>query len=320
MSTTLAAPSRLRALPWLVGAVAAAFLVKNAAIALVLGCALGLVFGNGSRSHTGAWARQFLQAAVVLLGFGLQLSVVLRVGSASILMTAVTISVTLLLGWWIGRLLHIDRILTLLLSGGTAICGGSAIAALAPALRASPAQTAVAMAVVFLLNGVGLLVFPPLGHLLGMSEPQFGLWSALAIHDTSSVIGATAAYGAVALSVGTVVKLTRALWILPLALLAARLERSKGAAKIPWFLAGFVAAALLRTVLPGMEGAWMGLAAAGKGLVVVVLFLIGCGLSRADLARTGGAPLLGAVVLWMLVSVLSLAGVLTGWIHVSVPG
>ena len=199
-------------------------------------------------------------------------------------------------------------------SFGSAICGGSAIAAMAPVIKADAEETGVALATVFTLNSIALILFPPLGHLLGMGQRQFGLWSALAIHDTSSVVGAAAAYGGLALAIGTTVKLTRALWIMPAALVAAWFTKSEGKVKFPLFILGFIVAATIKTMLPQFDQVWQPLNSIAKQSLVVTLFLIGTGLTREILARTGVKPLAQGVLLWILVSVTSAAAILVGWI------
>jgi uncharacterized membrane protein YadS len=217
-------------------------------------------------------------------------------------------------------LFRVGSELTTLISGGTAICGGSAIAAIAPAIGAGPVNTAIALAIVFLLNALGLLIFPPIGGLLGLDQESFGLWAAIAIHDTSSVVGAASIYGDRALAVATTVKLTRALWILPVSFACAKFAKGKSGATIPWFLGGFLLAAFVRTYLPGQIAIWDGFAGAGRFLMVATLFLIGAGLTRASLKQVGLRPLALAVVLWVLVSVGSLAAIQAGWLHVDIPG
>jgi uncharacterized integral membrane protein (TIGR00698 family) len=304
---------------WIVLAVIVAAVFRSPVIALLAGAAVALTAGNPRAESTGRAAKILLQAAVVLLGFGLEIGLVLRVGAGSIGVTLATILATLALGFALGRMFGVGREVTTLLGSGTAICGGSAIAAVAPAIGASPAATAVSLAVVFLLNAVGLVVFPPIGHWAGMDQDAFGVWSALAIHDTSSVVGAAAVYGERALQVATTVKLTRALWILPLALLCARFAGGRSGAKFPWFLLGFLAAAVLASTLPGLETAWSLLARAGRFLMVVTLFLIGAGLTRASLRALGLRPLLMAGVLWVLVSAGSYLALTAGLVRIAVP-
>lgn len=299
---------------WIAGAIVFAIATSSPAIALIAATVISLSFGNPVRAVTGKTAKYALQAAVVLLGFGLQPDVLFRVGASSILLTLGSIAVTLALGLWIGKMFRVEKNLSVLLSSGTAICGGSAIAAVSPAIGASHAHTAVALAVVFVLNAVALMIFPPIGHALGMSQEAFGLWAAIAIHDTSSVVGAAAVFGAQALAVGTTVKLTRALWIFPLSFLASRFTGTTSTARFPWFLVGFVLAAIARGYVPAPEQLYDVLSSTGRHVMVGTLFLIGAGLTRDDLRRIGAKPLAAAVLLWVLVSALSLAGIQTGWL------
>ena len=287
-------------------------IAPNPAICLIFGILISITFGNPLKQFTGKTAKTLLQISVVMLGFGLQFSVIMKVGLASVGITFSGIALTLIIGLFLGRIFCIDKKLMTLLTGGTAICGGSAIAALAPAISATQSQTAVAMAVVFLLNAVGLLIFPALGHLLNMNQESFGLWAAVAIHDTSSVVGAAAAYGTAALLIGTTVKLTRALWIFPLAFVAAKLNRTESKPKFQWFLVGFLAAGLIRSLMSGGEIFWNSLAQSGKHLMSGTLFLIGAGLTWSELNKIGIKSLIMSVILWVFVSAFSLAAVLTG--------
>ncbi len=286
----------------------------DAPMALVAGISFGIIFGNPWGSTTATWSRRLLQASVVGLGFGMNLPELLKTGKEAFVYTAISISFTMAAGWLLGRLYQTPRRTSALISFGTAICGGSAIAAMAPVIKAEHEETGVAMATVFTLNSIALLLFPPIGHLLGMGQRQFGLWSALAIHDTSSVVGAAAAYGALALAVGTTVKLTRALWIMPSALFAAWVTKSEGKAKFPLFILGFIAAAALKTLLPQLTMVWNPLNSVAKQSLVVTLFLIGSGLTREVLSRTGVKPLAQGVSLWVIVSVSSATAILLGWI------
>jgi uncharacterized integral membrane protein (TIGR00698 family) len=249
----------------------------------------------------------------------MNLAAVARVGAHGIGYTVVSIAACAALGWALSRALAVERKTGLLVTVGTAICGGSAIAAAAPVLGADDRETSVALATVFLLNAVALLVFPPLGHAAHLSQPAFGLWSALAIHDTSSVVGAGMQYGPVALSIGTTVKLVRALWIVPVTLLFGVLERRRAAAsptarsRPPWFILGFVLAAALATYVPVLAPAGKLLAAGGTRALVLTLFLIGLGVSRASLRAVGARPLLLGVALWLAMGVGTLAAVRLGW-------
>ena len=304
---------------WPFAALVVVIFAGSPAIALIVGAIISLIWGNPQAAFTGRLSRYLLQLAVILLGFGLQITVVLKVGAASIGITFFSIVVTMGLGYLLGRIFRVSRELSTLIGSGTAICGGSAIAAIAPAIGASSVNTAVSLAIVFLLNAVALLVFPFVGRFLGLGENAFGLWSAIAIHDTSSVVGAAAIYGAQALAIATTVKLTRALWILPLSLTCARFTGSRSGAKIPWFLGGFLLAALARSYFVGGEEWWDRLADGGRFLMVATLFLIGGGLTRESLAQIGVRPLVVAVILWLIVSALSLTAVVQGWISVEIP-
>lgn len=286
----------------------------SAPMALTAGLVFGLVIGNPWKNSTSTWSRRLLQASVVGLGFGINLPVILQTGKDAFLYTAISISFTMLAGWLLGRLFKTPQRTSTLISFGTAICGGSAIAAMAPVIKAEGEETGVALATIFTLNSIALFLFPPLGHLLGMGQQQFGLWSALAIHDTSSVVGAAAAYGGLALAIGTTVKLTRALWIMPSALLAAWFTKSEGKAKFPLFIIGFIAAAAINTALPQFEQLWHPLNSIARQSLVVTLFLIGSGLTREVLAKTGIKPLAQGVTLWIIVSVTSATAILLGWI------
>ncbi|ADD67812.1 Uncharacterized protein family UPF0324 [Denitrovibrio acetiphilus DSM 12809] len=304
---------------WVLVAIIISVFSKSPAVALCVGAAISMTLGNPVRKKTGNLAKKILQLAIVMLGFGLQINVVLKVGYASIWITMISISATMFVGYILGKLFSVERDLSILLSSGTAICGGSAIAAMSPAIGASEMHTAVAMAVVFLLNGLALIIFPHVGHMLNMSQNDFGLWSALAIHDTSSVVGAASIYGMQALAVGTTVKLTRALWILPLAFAGAKINNSENKAKFPWFLLFFLLAAMLRSYMPAYDDYFMQMAFIGKRMMVFTLFLIGAGLTVSELKKIGMKPLVMSVLLWVIVSVVSLTVILEGWAHFSMP-
>jgi uncharacterized membrane protein YadS len=294
--------------------VASALPVVTAPMALSAGIVFGLLIGNPWKVQSSRWSRWLLQGAVVGLGFGVPLREVLVTGRDAFVYTAVSIVLTMAVGLLLGRLCMTPFKTSVLISFGTAICGGSAIAAMSPVIRAEPEETGVALATVFTLNALALVLFPPLGHLLGMGERQFGLWAALAIHDTSSVVGAAAAFGGVALAIGTTVKLTRALWIIPAALGVGMVNRSGGKAPFPYFVLGFIAAAGIRSMLQQYAGFWHGAYAVARQSLVVTLFLIGSGLTREVLAKTGLRPLVQGVALWIVVSVVSAVAILGGWI------
>jgi uncharacterized integral membrane protein (TIGR00698 family) len=283
-------------------------------MALVAGITFGIIIGNPWSGVTSNWSRRLLQTSVVGLGFGMNLPELFKTGKEAFIYTAISISFTMVAGYLLGRFFKIPQRISTLISFGSAICGGSAIAAMAPVIKADAEETGVALATVFTLNSIALILFPPLGHLLGMGQRQFGLWSALAIHDTSSVVGAAAAYGGLALAIGTTVKLTRALWIMPAALVAAWFTKSEGKVKFPLFILGFIVAATIKTMLPQFDQVWQPLNSIAKQSLVVTLFLIGTGLTREILARTGVKPLAHGVLLWIFVSVTSAAAILVGWI------
>lgn len=298
---------------WFAAAAALSVITPNPAVGLALGLAIALTVGNPVQKETSAASKKLLQLSVILLGFGMRFDAVLKVGFASLWVTLISISATLAIGSALGKVFGIERRLAVLLSSGTAICGGSAIAAMAPAISASSVETGVAMAVIFLLNGIALFLFPLLGHLIGLTQEQFGFWAALAIHDTSSVVGAASIYGAAALAIGATVKLTRALWILPVSYLGARLAKSEAKAKFQWFLLGFLLAALVRSLAPQFGALWDAGALAGKHMMTGTLFLIGGGLGRAELKKIGAKPLVMAAALWFIISYLSLAAVKLGF-------
>jgi uncharacterized integral membrane protein (TIGR00698 family) len=284
------------------------------AVALALGLIFGLSLTHPWQAEARTATKYLLQASVVGLGFGMNLHEVLRVGRSGFVYTAASIAFALTAGFLAGRMLGVSKRASVLITVGTAICGGSAIAAVAPIIHADQEETAVSLGTVFILNAIALLIFPPLGWLLHLSQQQFGLWAALAIHDTSSVVGATARYGAVALVVGTTVKLTRALWIVPVSVGAAVMKRSDSKIQWPWFIAFFCLAAVANTYLPGSAGVWHALSVMGKLGLTATLYLIGTGISRATVRQVGVRPMLQGVILWVLVGVASLWLIHAGWI------
>ena len=280
----------------------------------------GLVYGFAAvhpfHVESKRLAKFLLQASVVALGFGMNLHQVLQAGRSGFLYTAVSITAVMLLGLTFGYLLHVGKKSAFLISAGTAICGGSAIAAVGPIAEASEEEMAVSLGAVFILNSVALFLFPVVGYALLLTQAQFGLWSALAIHDTSSVVGATAKYGATALAVGTTIKLARALWIVPLSLVTAATLKSKARIQWPWFILLFCLAALLNTLLPSFNPAFGVLNHLGKIGLTVTLFLIGTGLNKETLKRVGVRPLLQGLALWIIVGTGTLALILFHWIGV----
>jgi uncharacterized integral membrane protein (TIGR00698 family) len=280
--------------------------------------AMGLVFGLALPHPYGKEAKMFskflLQASVVGLGFGMNLQQVIRAGRSGFVYTMLGISFALLAGMGLGTLLGVQRVPAFLISTGTAICGGSAIAAIGPITQASDEEMAVALGTVFVLNSVALLIFPSIGAALKLTQSQFGLWAALAIHDTSSVVGAAAKYGAEALAIATTVKLARALWIVPLALGTAIVRGAKAKIQWPWFIGLFCLAAVCNTYLPGGAPAYALAVKVAKIGLTVTLFLIGSGISVATIKRVGHRPLLQGIILWLLVLVGSLWMIRLGWI------
>ena len=274
----------------------------------------GLCFIHPYQADSRNLSRFLLQASVVGLGFGMNLNEVLRVGRSGFLYTAASISFALIFGLLLGRLLRVNKTASILISTGTAICGGSAIAAVAPIIEASDEEMAISLGTIFILNSIALLIFPPLGWFLHLTQTQFGLWAALAIHDTSSVVGAAARYGPVALVVGTTVKLTRALWIVPVAIGAAAMKRSKSRIRWPWFILFFCFAAVANTYIPAFANFGHVLSNLGRLGLTATLYLIGTGISRATLRQVGVRPLLQGVILWILVGVTSLWLISAGWI------
>ena len=284
-------------------------------IALLGGLIYGLTLVHPFHIESKNLSKFLLQSSVVALGFGMNLHEVLHAGQSGFVYTALSITGAMLLGLGLGYLIHVQKKPSFLISAGTAICGGSAIAAVGPIAEANEEEMAVSLGTVFILNSVALFLFPVIGLALHMSQTQFGLWSALAIHDTSSVVGATAKYGAAALAVGTTIKLARALWIVPLSAVTAIFLKSKARIQWPWFILFFCFAALLNTLLPSYSGAFGALNHLGKIGLTVTLFLIGTGLNKKTLAKVGVRPLLQGLILWVIVGGTTLALILGNWIH-----
>ena len=277
------------------------------AVALFMGIAIALTIGAPYTKSNKKLSKYLLQAAVVGLGFGMNLHSSLAAGKEGMLFTIVSVVGVMIMGVLLGRLLKVNPKNAYLISSGTAICGGSAIAAVAPIIDADDNDTSLALATIFILNAVALFIFPPIGEALGLTQQQFGTWAAIAIHDTSSVVGAGAAYGEEALQVATTIKLTRALWIFPLALVSILIFRSKGKRiAIPWFIFLFILAMLANTYLAIPEQINSMVVRVARKALSVTLFLIGCGLSLGAIRKVGAKPLILGVALWVLISVLSL--------------
>lgn len=282
-------------------------------VALFAGLVFALVCGQAYPKFNKTVSKKLLQYSVVGLGFGMNLHASLASGREGMLFTIVSVVGTMLLGMFVGRkMLKVNRDTSYLISSGTAICGGSAIAAVGPVIKAKDSDMSVALATIFVLNAIALFIFPVLGHWLGLDQQEFGTWAAIAIHDTSSVVGAGAAYGEEALQVATTIKLTRALWIIPLALVTSFIFKGEGKrVSIPWFILWFIVAIVLNTYLFNNipEVGTFIARLARKGLVIT-MFFIGASLSTDVLKSVGIKPLLQGIILWILISVGSLAYIL----------
>ena len=272
----------------------------------------GILFVNifGKVLETDRFVKKLLQYSIVGLGFGINLNTAIEAGSQGFLFTVSTIALVMIFGLFLAKILKIDKTIAQLISAGTAICGGSAIAAVAPILKANSKQTSVALGIVFVLNAVALFIFPEIGHFFNLSQNQFGIWSAIAIHDTSSVVGAASKYGNEALQIATTVKLARALWIIPLAFLISIFTKSEGKIKIPYFIGFFVLAILAGTYLPFLQNFNSIISEISRDTLKVALFLIGAGLSLQNLKNIGIKPLLLGIILWIFISSISLYAVL----------
>lgn len=296
-------------------------------VALVGGIAFGFTVVHPYRNESSSLAKLLLQISVIFLGFGLNLNQVIHAGKSGFLYTAVSICSAVVLGLLLGKVFKVGGKASYLITLGTAICGGSAIAAIAPILDADEEEISISMGTVFLLNSVALLLFPAVGWWLHLSQSQFGLWAALAIHDTSSVVGAAEKYGTQALAIGTTVKLARALWIVPVSLLtaaymgkaarAAGKSETKAQVKVPWFIFLFIAASVLSTYVPHYISTYTDLNKLGKAGLTATLFLIGTSLSKKSLQAVGLRPFVQGVVLWIVVATASLAAIYMGLISIS---
>jgi uncharacterized integral membrane protein (TIGR00698 family) len=298
-----------------IGLILAASGLLSPPVALAIGIVYGFSFAHPFHVESRQLSKLLLQASVVGLGFGMDLHQVITVGCSGFVYTAGSITFAMVLGWGLGKILRVRQKTSFLISAGTAICGGSAIAAISPITNAAEGEIAVSLGTIFILNSIALLVFPVVGTMLHMSQSQFGLWSALAIHDTSSVVGATAKFGMVALAVGTTVKLARALWIVPLSIGTAVASKSSSRIQWPWFILFFCLAAVANTYIGFFRPEYATLKHLGILGLTVTLYLIGTGLSSKTIREVGLRPLLQGVFLWVVVGVGSLALILRGWIH-----
>lgn len=275
----------------------------SAPVALVLGFLITHFIGNPFEQTAKKSINILLQVSVVGLGFGMDSVSALKAGKDGFIFTVVSILSLLILGFLLTKIFKIEKITGFLISAGTAICGGSAIAALAPIVKANSNHTSIALAVVFTLNSIALLAFPAIGHLLNLSQYEFGLWCAIAIHDTSSVVGAASKYGAEALEVATTVKLARALWIIPLSFISVALFKNKESKiQIPWFIGFFLLAMHLNTYAPFVQKFSPIIVSVAKSFLTLTLFLIGTGLSIKVIRNVGLKPLLLALILWVFIS------------------
>ena len=276
-------------------------------VALLLGLVIAQFIGHPYLHLNHKMTHILLQVSVVGLGFGMNVASALKAGKEGIMFTIVSITGTLTIGFLIGKFFKIEKKTSYLISAGTAICGGSAIAAIAPVIKAEEKQISVALGTIFILNSIALFLFPVIGHALHLSQTQFGLWSAISIHDTSSVVGTASKYGTQALEIATTVKLARALWIIPVAFLSTLIFKNKGGKiKIPYFIGLFVLAMILNTYVPFIQQYSRYLITIAKAGLTLTLFLIGCGLNRKVLQSVGVKPLLQGVMLWLIISAAAL--------------
>jgi uncharacterized integral membrane protein (TIGR00698 family) len=281
-------------------------------LALLLGLIIAQFVGHPYLHINKKATTILLQVSVVGLGFGMNLQAAMKAGKQGLLFTVASILGTLVLGALLGRILKIDKKTSHLISSGTAICGGSAIAAVAPVIHAEEQQISVALGIVFILNSIALFIFPAIGHALNLNQTQFGLWSAIAIHDTSSVVGAASRYGAQALEVATTVKLTRALWIIPVALGTALFFKNPSKKiKVPYFIGWYIIAMCINTYIPATHTITPFIVTIAKTGLTVTLFLIGAGLSRKNIKAVGIKPFIQGVVLWIVISTTALWAVLS---------
>ena len=280
--------------------------VITPAIALFIGLVYAIIFKCPYPKFNKKTSKYLLQASVVGLGFGMNVNESLRSGAEGMMFTIISVIGVMTIGGLIGYWLHLNRKTSYLIASGTAICGGSAIAAVGPVLKANDQEMAVSLGVIFILNAIALFIFPPIGQFFDMTQEQFGTWAAIAIHDTSSVVGAGEAYGPQALQLATLIKLTRALWIIPLALFTMLIFRDKSSKiSIPWFIFLFIIAMVLNTYCNLPTGLTQALVCIAKKGLVLTLFLIGASLSITAIKSVGIKPLLLAILLWLIIGISS---------------
>lgn len=281
-------------------------------IALLMGLIIAQFIGHPYLHLNHKATHILLQVSVVGLGFGMNVTSALKAGKEGILFTIVSIIGTLVIGFFMGKFLKIEKKTSYLISTGTAICGGSAIAAISPVIKAEEKQISVALGTIFILNSAALFLFPFIGHQLNLSQSQFGMWCAIAIHDTSSVVGAASKYGSQALEIATTVKLARALWIIPVAFLSTFIFKNKNSKiKIPYFIGLFVLAMIANTYIPFVQQYNHYLTNIAKAGLTLTLFLIGCGLNRKTISSVGFKPLIQGVILWVIIATAALWAVTT---------
>jgi len=280
-------------------------------IALLLGFVIAQTIGHPFIQWNSKATNWLLKSSVIGLGFGMNLNHALEAGREGLIFTVCTIVLTLIVGWLLGKWLKIDKKISYLISSGTSICGGSAIAAVSPLIKADEKQMSVSLGTIFILNSIALLIFPIIGKWLHLSQADFGLWCAIAIHDTSSVVGAASKYGEEALQMATTIKLERALWIIPLSILTMIFSKNEGKKlKIPYFIGFFIVAMIISTNFPQFEKGYDVLVMIAKKGLTVTLFLIGAGLSMKNIRAVGFRPLLQGVGLWVFISVISITVIL----------
>jgi uncharacterized integral membrane protein (TIGR00698 family) len=281
-------------------------------IALLMGLIIAQFIGHPYLNLNHKATHILLQVSVVGLGFGMNVNSALKAGKDGFIFTVISIIGTIVIGYYLGKLLKIEEKISFLIATGTAICGGSAIAAISPVIKANEKQISVALGTIFILNSVALVVFPFIGTYFNLSESQFGLWCAIAIHDTSSVVGAAGKYGAQALEVATTVKLARALWIIPIALLSTIIFKNNDTKiKIPYFIGLFILAMIANTYIPFVQNYSHYITGFAKAMLTLTLFLIGCGLSRKVLTSVGYKPLIQGIVIWAIISLVTLWGIIS---------
>ncbi|MDL2222825.1 putative sulfate exporter family transporter [Bacteroidales bacterium OttesenSCG-928-M11] len=282
------------------------------AIALFFGIVFALLLKNPYPKLSKKISKYLLQVAVVGLGFGMNLHESLKAGGEGMLFTIISVTGVMIIGYFIGRWLKISSKLSYLISSGTAICGGSAIAAISPIVNSDESETSMSLAIIFTLNAIALFIFPPIGHWLGLTEQQFGLWAAIAIHDTSSVVGAGAEYGPEALTVATTVKLTRALWIIPLSLISLLFfsKSQNRRISIPWFIFLFIGAMIINTYIQIPDKILCFISDTSHCFLSMTLLLIGSTLSPKSIREVGIKPILEGIILWIIIALAALAVIL----------